>query len=225
MRDEGLEAELRRRSQELMDHSSNVLRRSLVLLGRAEALMAGMFNGDTACATVSASPSRSQAPGAAAQAVPRPVRVLLAEDSRAERRLLRWTLEDRGGFTVIGEAEDGSDAVQLAVRERPDVVLLDIAMPIMDGLEAAPEIRRRAPGTRILILSAYSATRMEEQALAAGADAYVEKSSAKQALLDTIRELCSRTAPKAAAGVAEAPAPAAQPIPVPRHSSRTATPS
>lgn len=104
-----------------------------------------------------------------------PVRVLIADDAPITRSLLRLWLKRHGSLDLVAEATDGVEAVDLARRERPDLVLLDLSMPRMDGLEAAVEIRRSLPAAKIIIFSAFSVERMGAPALLAGADIYVEK--------------------------------------------------
>lgn len=118
-----------------------------------------------------------------------PLRVVVADDSPEARLVLRLVLRSRAGVEVVGEACHGEEAVRLVERERPDVVLLDVAMPGVDGLEAAARIRRDHRDLRIVVLSAYAAKKMETAALAAGADAYVEKSAPPDALFDVLAQL------------------------------------
>lgn len=100
---------------------------------------------------------------------------VLADDVPELRRLLRHVLEWSDRFAVVGEAEDGAAAIELVARHQPDVVLLDISMPVMDGIEALPQIRAAAPGTKVVILSGFEAERLAERAAANGAWAYLEK--------------------------------------------------
>jgi PAS domain S-box-containing protein len=102
-------------------------------------------------------------------------RILIAEDNSDVRFLLRAQLEVVGSCDVVGEAEDGAEAVRLAEALQPDVVLLDLSMPRMDGLQALPLIRDKAPGTRVIVMSGFAEKQMKETALAAGAVRYVEK--------------------------------------------------
>ena len=113
-------------------------------------------------------------PVPAVAAAPAP-RVLLADDYADIRGLMRFQLE-KAGFEVVGEAADGASAVALAIEQVPDVVVMDLAMPVMDGLEAIPMMRATAPGMRIIVLSGFSTATVAEQALAAGASRFVEKS-------------------------------------------------
>lgn len=124
-------------------------------------------------------------PGVAA----RPIRVLLVDDTKDIRELLRLTLELQGEFDVVGEAEDGLQAIAEVARLRPDLVLLDLAMPVMDGLEALPEIRVQAPEARVLVLSGFNARQMGAEAVRLGASGYMEKGGIVDKLAPRIREL------------------------------------
>jgi signal transduction histidine kinase len=104
-----------------------------------------------------------------------PIRVLVADDTDDIRLLIRSTLQRDGRFDVVAEASDGVESIREAARHHPDVVILDLAMPQMDGLEAIPAIRRRSPESKIIVLSVFPAERMASQALSAGANAYIEK--------------------------------------------------
>ena len=106
------------------------------------------------------------------------IRVLIADDTEDIRMLLRLTLQKDGRFEIVGEAGDGEQAVAIAEAMRPDAVVLDLAMPIMDGLQALPDIRRLLPRSRIIVLSGFNASQMADEALSLGADAYLEKGSA-----------------------------------------------
>jgi PAS domain S-box-containing protein len=117
------------------------------------------------------------------------LRVLLADDAEDIRLLLRLCLTTTQGFDVVGEAANGVDAVQLAGEQRPDVILLDLSMPVMDGLQAIPEIRRVSPETRIIILSGFDEARMKPVALELGADAYLEKGEAMADLVERLADL------------------------------------
>ena len=116
-----------------------------------------------------------------------PIRVLVCDDSEAFRALLRYTLQEDPGIEVVGEAADGMAAIQAAERLQPDVVLLDLTMPILDGLDAIPAVLERAPSAQVVALSGWGADRVEQAALDQGAIAYVEKSDDVEALRAAVR--------------------------------------
>ncbi len=116
----------------------------------------------------------------------RPVRVVIVDDTYDLRDLLRLTLT-RGGMEVVGEAGDGLAGIDVVRSERPDVVLLDLSMPVMDGLEALPSIRRLVPAAKIIVLSGFGASQMSERALATGADGYLQKGMSLKRILDYVR--------------------------------------
>jgi DNA-binding NarL/FixJ family response regulator len=113
--------------------------------------------------------------------------VLVCDDSDAFRALLRYTLQEDLGIEVVGEAADGMAAIDAAERLQPDVVLLDLTMPILDGMDAIPVMLERAPAARVVALSGWGADRMQQAALDQGAIAYVEKSDDVQAIRDAVR--------------------------------------
>jgi YesN/AraC family two-component response regulator len=120
-----------------------------------------------------------------------PYRVLLVDDVAEIRKLLRLTLELDGRFEVVGEAEDGAAAVALASSRHPDVVILDVSMPVMDGLEAIPQITRLSPATKIIVLSALEDA-TSRQALSLGAHAYLVKEGAvHEDVVPKILTLCA----------------------------------
>jgi DNA-binding NarL/FixJ family response regulator len=103
------------------------------------------------------------------------VRVFLVDDVGAFRSLMRFTLEEDPRIRVVGEAADGEAGVAGVCELKPDVVLLDLAMPVLDGFEAMPLILERSPGTTIVALSGFTAERMASLCKASGAHAYIEK--------------------------------------------------
>lgn len=137
------------------------------------------------------------------------IRVLLADDTPDIRKLLRVNLELDGRFEIVGEAADGAEAVALTRSLRPDAVVLDLAMPVMDGLQAAPVIRECSPESRILVLSGFDHARMEARAREQGADGYLEKGTAFGLIAETLVVLCLGGVPEQgrqpAARAAEAP--------------------
>lgn len=118
-------------------------------------------------------------------------RILIVDDHEIFRRGLRSLLESRPDWEVCGEATDGQDAVEKATQLQPDVVVLDITMPRLNGLDAARFIRKQAPGAKVVILSQHQAAVMEQVALTAGAAAYVTKSEVSRELLAAIDRLMS----------------------------------
>jgi two-component system response regulator NreC len=115
------------------------------------------------------------------------VRILLADDHTVIRQGLRLLLEREAGFQVVGEAADGRQAIEIAESTRPDVAILDLAMPNLNGVEAARQISHRWPSTAIVILSMHSDESYLLQALKAGARAYLLKDSADAELIAAIR--------------------------------------
>jgi DNA-binding NarL/FixJ family response regulator len=125
-------------------------------------------------------------------------KVLLVDDSEDIRVMIRRELESDGRFSIAGEAENGLEAVKHVAGSSPDVVLLDISMPIMDGLEAIPLIRKVSPATKIIMLSSLDASSMRSRVIAQGADGYIEKEMSLLDLGDTISEICEASAEKKA---------------------------
>jgi DNA-binding NarL/FixJ family response regulator len=118
--------------------------------------------------------------------------VLLADDHELMRRLLRRAIGAQPGLEIVGEASDGAQALALARTLTPDVVVLDLAMPEMDGLQVAAAVRAAVPGCAILIFSAFEAERAAAPALAAGADQYLEKSAGFEAAALAVAALAGR---------------------------------
>jgi DNA-binding NarL/FixJ family response regulator len=117
------------------------------------------------------------------------VRVLLAEDHWMVREGFRGLLKRECDIQIVGEAANGREAVQLAKKLRPDVVVMDIAMPVLNGLKATRQILRALPATKIIMLSAHADDAYIEEALAAGAVGYLLKQSSSTALCEAIREV------------------------------------
>ncbi|MCW7987719.1 regulator [Streptomyces platensis subsp. clarensis] len=117
-------------------------------------------------------------------AAPAKIRILLADDHARVRRGVRLILDNEPDLTVVAEAGDGAEAIELARAERPDLAILDIAMPRLTGLQAARELSRLQPETRILILTMYDNEQYFFEALKAGAAGYVLKSVADRDLVE-----------------------------------------
>jgi DNA-binding NarL/FixJ family response regulator len=115
------------------------------------------------------------------------IRVLIADDHGIVRSGLRMLIERQDGMRVVAEAEDGVDAVEQAVRQRPDVAILDVAMPRMTGLQAARQIRAHHDETAVLMLSMHEDDGYFFEALEAGASGYVSKRGADSDLVEAIR--------------------------------------
>ena len=119
----------------------------------------------------------------------KPITVLLAEDHQIVREGFRALLKYEPDIEVVGEAETGRRAVQLTRKLHPDVVVMDIAMPLLNGLEATRQIRKEAPDTKVLILSAHSDDAYVEQVAALGAAGFLLKQTSSHALAIAIREV------------------------------------
>jgi DNA-binding NarL/FixJ family response regulator len=115
------------------------------------------------------------------------MRLLVADDHGIMRSGLRLLLDRQPDMEVVAEAADGIEAVELALRERPDICILDVAMPRMTGLQATVEIRAHAPEVAVLVLSMHDDERYLFEALQAGAAGYVLKREADRALVEALR--------------------------------------
>jgi DNA-binding NarL/FixJ family response regulator len=132
------------------------------------------------------------------------IRVLIADDHRMLRDALRTMLEKEPDVEVVGEAGDGRATLELARELQPDIVVLDIAMPDLNGVEASARLRARNPGVGVVALSAYSDKRFILEMLKAGASGYVVKAAAGTELLRAIRAVAkgqSYLCPEAASAV------------------------
>lgn len=119
----------------------------------------------------------------------KPITVLLAEDHMIVREGLRALLKLETDMKIVGEAENGRQAVALVSQLGPDVVVMDIAMPLLNGLEATRQILQTAPSTKVLMLSAHSDDAYVEQVMALGAAGYLIKQTAAHVLPEAIREV------------------------------------
>jgi DNA-binding NarL/FixJ family response regulator len=115
------------------------------------------------------------------------IRVFLADDHAVVRDSLRFLLEANPDISVVGDAADGREAVRNVQKLHPDVVIMDIAMPGLNGVEATLQIRHGSPATQVVILSMYSSTEHIFRALQAGAQGYVMKESAGKEVVNAVR--------------------------------------
>lgn len=119
------------------------------------------------------------------------LRTVLVDDAEEMRDLLRMLLRQDGRFTVVGEAGNGQDALEVVAEVRPDVVVLDIGMPTLDGVSALPRLRKLSPQTQIVMLSGFPAQDMERTSVERGAVGYVEKGAGFEAFADRLHALVS----------------------------------
>ena len=120
--------------------------------------------------------------------------VLICDDNESVRALLTVIVESSPGLQVVGEAADGNEAIAEAIRVRPDVIMLDLAMPNRSGLEALPELRRVAPDAKIIVFSGFASGSVADQAIALGAATYLEKGAPPDTILATIEALANAPA-------------------------------
>ena len=117
-----------------------------------------------------------------------PARVVIVDDAEDLRTLIKRVLDREADFRVVGEAGDGKEAVEVAEREQPDVVLLDIAMPVMDGLQALPHVRKKSPAAVVVVLSGFgSDSRAAQKALELGAHGFLNKGETQGKLVERLR--------------------------------------
>ena len=119
------------------------------------------------------------------------LRILIADDHGIVRSGVRMLIDRQTGMQVVAEAEDGVDAVSQAIAQRPDVAVLDVAMPRMTGIQAAREIKAQAPATSVLLLSMHDDERYVFEAMRAGASGYVLKRAADADLVDAVKAVAA----------------------------------
>jgi DNA-binding NarL/FixJ family response regulator len=117
------------------------------------------------------------------------ISVLLADDHNIVRQGLKALLLAEGDFTIVGEAQTGREAVQMAAQLRPEVVVMDLAMPLLNGAEATRQVLKSLPNAKVVVLSSYGDDEHLQQAIAAGAAAYLLKQTAASDLVKAIREV------------------------------------
>jgi DNA-binding NarL/FixJ family response regulator len=123
------------------------------------------------------------------------IRVLLCDDAPGFRALMRYTLEEIPGVVVVGEAADGEAGLAAVAELQPDVVLLDLSMPRVEGLEVIAAMRACSPSSRIVALSGFTAEEMAAAVLERGAHAYVEKGTGIVAIRDAVRAAAAPNEP------------------------------
>jgi DNA-binding NarL/FixJ family response regulator len=134
-------------------------------------------------ANYAAEPNSTSSSSAAAS----PARIIIADDHDLVRESMRSLLDLEPDLRIIYEAKDGQQTIELTRLQRPDLVLMDVRMPTVNGLEATQMIKEELPTTKVLIMSAYEDPLFVSEAVRAGADGYVLKLSPVQELLDAIR--------------------------------------
>jgi DNA-binding NarL/FixJ family response regulator len=117
-----------------------------------------------------------------------PAGVLICDDNEAMRTLLNLIVGSSLRMRVVGEAADGNEVIVEATRLQPDVILLDLAMPNRNGLEALPELRRVAPDARIIVFSGFASATVAEEVIALGAVSYLEKGAHPDRIVATIEQ-------------------------------------
>ena len=121
--------------------------------------------------------------------------VLICDDHAAMRGMLGAVVGLIPGVRVVGEAADGEVAISEASRLQPDVILLDLAMPVLSGLDALPRLRQTTAAAKIIVLAGFSAATVADQVLALGADRYLEKGASIETIIAAIEHAVADTAP------------------------------
>jgi DNA-binding NarL/FixJ family response regulator len=117
------------------------------------------------------------------------VRILLVDDSKPIRKLVRVELETHKDWEVCGEAENGQQAIEKAEQLKPDLIVLDLSMPVMNGLQAAPALKKLLPATLIVMFTSFKTDHLHEQALKGGIAVVIDKSNPLAVLVSTIESL------------------------------------
>jgi len=121
-----------------------------------------------------------------------PKRILIVDDSPVIRKTLHQTLERQDDWEICGEAANGREGIEKALRLKPDVIVLDLAMPVMNGLDAARELTRRLPSLPLLMFTNFETARLKQEALSAGVRTLVSKSESVGVLINGLRALLGR---------------------------------
>lgn len=119
------------------------------------------------------------------------IRILIADDHELVRQGLEALLSKTPGMEIVAQAKNGEEAVELALSKNPDIILMDLLMPIKNGIEATREIKKSAPDAKILIITSFSEDENVFQAIKAGALGYLLKDSSPQELLEAIENICN----------------------------------
>lgn len=117
------------------------------------------------------------------------VRILIADDSQIVRQGIRAILQSAASYEICGEAADGTEAIQMAISLRPDIILLDVSMPGQDGLNAARHVRQKLPNAKIIIMSQHDPALLLPRAIEAGAQTCVDKNNLDPDLLVAIQNI------------------------------------
>ena len=123
----------------------------------------------------------------------KPARLVIADDHDLARAGLRGILEGERGIEIVGEASDGKTALSICRRLQPDVMLLDLRMPDLDGLAVAREVRKHCPRTRVIMVTMYENPDYVREAMRAGVSGYILKYSTQQEVIKAVREALSGT--------------------------------
>ena len=121
-----------------------------------------------------------------------PKRILIVDDSPVIRKTLHQTLERQDDWEICGEAANGREGIEKALRLKPDVIVLDLAMPVMNGLDAARELTRRLPSLPLLMFTNFETARLKQEAISAGVSALVSKTESVEVLISGLRALLGR---------------------------------
>jgi DNA-binding NarL/FixJ family response regulator len=118
------------------------------------------------------------------------IRVVVADDAADLRGVIRMLLDLEDDFEVVGEARDGGEAVRLSAEHQPDLVVLDVAMPVLDGLAALEHVRAAAPAAKVVMFSADDSATVIDRARESGAAGYIDKATGVVDLVERLRKVC-----------------------------------